>query len=113
MKSVKIILKFIILPIILVVTFNMFEYGLVWDKVDKFLYPIVLTVSSMMNFFIPKTRRFSLGIAFGMLILMVVLYLSNNLNLSNIIGSFGFALLLIVILSLFPQLIKKGYIERI
>ena len=113
MKSVKIILKFIILPIILVVTFNMFEYGLVWDKVDKFLYPTLLTAASMMNFFIPKTRRFSLGIAFGMLILMVVLYLSNNLNLSNIIGSFGFALLLIVILSLFPQLIKKGYIERI
>ena len=112
MKTIKIILKFIILPIILVVTFNMFEYGFVWDKVDKFLYPIVLTAVSMIIFFIPRVRRFSLMIAFGMLILMVLLYLSNNPNLANIIGSFGFALLLIVISSLFPQLIKKGYIEQ-
>lgn len=113
MKTIKIILKFIILPVILVVTFNMFEYGLVWDKVDKFFYPIVLAAVSMINFFIPKTRRYFLSIAFGMLILMVLLYLSNNLNLSNIIGSFGFALFLIVISSLFAQLIKKGYIEKI
>mgnify|MGYP001584557629 FL=1 len=112
MKTIKIILKFIILPIILVVAFNMFEYGFVWDKVDKFLYPFVLAAVSMIIFFIPGVRRFFLMIAFGMLILMVLLYLSNNPNLSNFIGSFGFALLLIVILSLLPQLIQKGQIEK-
>lgn len=96
----------------LVVTFNAFEYGFVWDKVDKFLYPLVLAAVSMIIFFIPSVRRFSLMIAFGMLILMVLLYLTNNPNLANVIGSFGFALLLIVISSLFPQLIQKGQIEK-
>lgn len=93
--------------------FNIFEYGLVWDKFNKYLYPIVLTAASMANLFVPKARKFSLGLAFGMLGLMVLFYLSDNLNRANTVGSFGFALLLIVILSLLPQLIKKGYIERI
>ncbi len=107
------ILKFILLPIILTLCFNVLEYGLVWDKIDKYLYPACLAGISMGNFFIPKTRKFSLSIAFGVLALMVVLYLSDNLNLANAIGSFGFAIILIVVLSLLPQFIKKGYIEKI
>lgn len=113
MKTINIILKFILLPVILVVIFNMFEYGLVWDKYDKYLYPIVLTAVALVNLFVPRARKFFLGLAFCLLALMVLLYLSGNLNRANTVGSFGFALLLIVILSLFPQLIKKGYIERI
>lgn len=111
--KIIVIIKFIILPIILVVIFNALEYGLVWDKADKFLYPAILTAASMMNFFIPNLRKFSLCIAFSALALMVVLYLSDHLNLANVLGSFGFALLLIVILSLSPQFIKKGYIEKL
>ena len=43
---------------------------------------------------------------------MIILYLFNELNLANIAGSFGFALLLIVISSYIPQIIKGGFVEK-
>ncbi len=112
MKDLKVIIRFIILPVCLVIVFNFLEYGLIWDKVSEFLYPILLTAIFIVNMQVSKLRRLSLALAYGMLILMIFLYLANQLDISNIIGSAGFAILIITLLTYLPELIKKGYLEK-
>lgn len=112
MKEIKFTIKFIILPVFLTVVFNFLEYGLIWNKFYKFLYPIILTTIFIINMQLSKLRRLSLALAYGMLTLMILLYLVNQLNLSNIIGSAGFAILIITLLTYLPEMIKKGYLEK-
>lgn len=73
---------------------------------------MVLTAIFIINMRRGKLRRFSLALAYGMLILMIFLYLVDQLNLSNIIGSAGFAILIITLLTYLPELIKKGCLEK-
>lgn len=112
MKVIRLLFKFLILPIFLVVFFNFLEYGFKWNRVDKFIYPAILAIITLIVFLIPKLRKLFFIFSFLMFSLMVLLYLLNKLNLADIVGSFGFALLLIVISSYIPEIIKKGFVER-
>lgn len=112
METIRLIAKFFILPLILTITFNFLEYGFSWDRVDKFIFPALLAVVAVLNFFIPRTRRYFLVLSFGLLAIMVVLYLIDQLSLSTQVGSFGFAVLILIVISYIPELIKKGYIEK-
>lgn len=112
MKEIKFLIRFIILPVILIIAFNFLEYGLVWDKIYKFLYPMLLTVIFIINIEIPKLRRFFLYLAYGLLILMIFLYLVDLLNLADIIGSSGTTILIITLFTYLPQIIKVGFIEK-
>lgn len=113
MKEIKPLINYFILPIILAVIFNFLEYGLVWDRYYKFLYPIGLAIFFTLNLSIPKFRKFSLILSFSMLLLMIMLYLFGELNLSNIVGSAGIAALLIVLVNYLPEFLKKGYLEKL
>lgn len=111
MKEMKII-KFTILSPILMVFFNFLEYGLVWNRLDQFIYPIILTVITYAILFIPKLRKLSLIVSFILFLSMILFYLINQLSLSDSFGSFGFSLLLITLTVYLPQMIKKGFIEK-
>lgn len=112
MKIIKSLVKFIIILFILTIFFNFLEYGFSWEGADKFIYSIALAVMAGVNFFIPYSRRYFLLAAYALLAIMVIFYLINQLPLSEAVGSFGFAILLIVMVSYLPTLIKKGYLER-
>ncbi|TSC87770.1 MAG: hypothetical protein G01um10147_456 [Microgenomates group bacterium Gr01-1014_7] len=112
MKVMRLLIKFLILPLILMSFFNFLEYGFEWNRPDQFIYPIVLTLVTLIIFFVSKLRKLFLSLSLSILFLMIFLYLLNELNLANIIGSFGFALLLIVISSYIPQIIKEGFVEK-
>lgn len=112
MEVIKKLVKFIIVLFVLLIVFNFLEYGFSWDKHEKLIFPTLLAIIGTLSFFIPLTRRYFLMLAFGLLGVMAILYLIEQMPLSILVGSFGFALLLIVISSLFPQLIKKGHIEH-
>ncbi len=112
MKEIKFFIKFIVLPVCLIIVFNFLEYGLIWNKIYNFLYPMLLTVISITNMQFPKFRRLSMVLAFTMLILMFFLYLMDQLSLSNIIGSSGIAILIITLFTYLPQIIKKGFVEK-
>lgn len=107
------LLKFIILPVILFLVFNFLEYGLSWNGADKFLIPGLLTAISIISFFISKFRKLLLILSVILLTLMVLFYLIDKLTLSNRVGSFGFALFVILIISYLPILVRKGYIEKL
>ena len=112
METLKIIIKFLILPIIFTILFNFLEYGFSWDRVDKFILPALLALVATINFFIVRARAYFLILSFVLLAVMVVLYLIDQLALSTNVGSFGFAVLIIIVISYIPELIKKGYIEK-
>lgn len=112
MKDIRLLFKFLILPIFLVVFFNFLEYGFKWNRLDQFIYPAILTIITLIIFLIPKLRILFFISSFFILSIMIFLYLFNELNLANIVGSFGFTLLLIVVVSYIPQIIKGGFVEK-
>lgn len=113
MVKMKILVNYIFLPILLIVIFNFLEYGLSWDRLDKFIYPIILTMISMIIFLNTKIRKLFMILSFTLLFLMAALYLLDELNLSNSVGSFGFTIFLIVVASYIPEMIRQGYVEKI
>lgn len=109
----KILLKYIFLPILLILVFNFLDYGWTWDRWEQFVYPIVFAVLALINFFIPKLRKTFITISFLILGIMVIVYLYGDINLANLVGSFGFALFCIVIISYIPTFFKNGFIEQL
>ena len=112
MHIVKVLTKFLILPLFLVVFFNLSEYGFKWNRIDKFIYPVFLMMLTLVTFLNPKLRKFLLTGSLVVLLLMIFLYLVDEVNMANIVGSFGFALLIIVVTSYMTQIVKMGYIDK-
>ena len=105
-------LKKILTALFLVVLFNFLEYGFVWNRIDQFVYPIILMIITLTVYYILSLRKIFFFFSFVLLLFMVLLYLLNELNLANIVGSFGFSLLLITLSTYLPQIIKRGFIEK-
>lgn len=109
----KNLLKLTVLPIFLMIIFNFLEYGGAWDGWNKFAYPALYTSISLVIVFKQSFRKLFLFVALSLISIMVVIYLFNEIYLSNLIGSLGLAILAIVFVSYIPGLIKKGYIENL
>lgn len=112
MKSIKVLIKYLVLPPLLIFFFNLLEYGFQWNRAEKFIYSLVLTVFTFAIVLRPKLKKYFLFLSLVALLLMVFIYLTGEIFIANIIGSFGFALLIIVISFYIPQIIKAGYVEK-
>lgn len=108
----KVVIRYILFPIILLMLFNFLEYGFSWARWDQLFYPILLTSLTVIIFFKTRLRKFFLLSALFLLGVMVLTYLLGQLDLANLIGSFSFALLIIVASSYIPKFIKEGFIEK-
>ncbi len=111
MNPVK-FLKGILTVCFLIILFNFLEYGFKWDRAEQFIYPIILMIVTLTVFYVSKLRKLFLISSFLILLVMIFLYLLDELNPANIVGSFGFALLLIVVASYLPQIVRKGFVEK-
>lgn len=113
MKSyIVFLIKIILLFIVLLGVFYILEFGFTIDSSDKLIKSFLLsgfTTAMVLNF---KLRRFVLIFSIICLIIMAFAYILDLGNLSNTIGSFGFSLLMITVLLYFPQIIKKGSVEK-
>lgn len=112
MNIFRLFTKFLVLPLFLIVSFNILEYGFEWNRPGKYIYPVILTIFTMVIFLKKDTRKYILIFSVLVFSLMIFFYLLIDVNLANTIGSFGFALLLIVVASYIPQIIKKGFVEK-
>lgn len=112
MNIIRQLTKFLFLPLFLTVFFNFLEYGFEWNRVEKFIYPVILMILVLIAFLKPKLRKLFLTLSLATLSLMILLYLIDEINMANMIGSFGFTILIIVIVSYMTQMIKRGYIEK-
>ena len=112
MKANKVLIKFVILPIFLVGFFNFLEYGFSWNRIDQFVYPIILMIITLIVYYIARLRKIFFIFSFILLLIMIFLYLLYELNLANTVGSFGFSIFLITMTAYLPQIFKKGFIEE-
>ncbi len=106
-------LKIILLMIILFGIFYILEYGFSFDSTDKLLKPSLLSAITMIMIFKPSFKHYIIFLISICLVLMIISSILNLLRFSNIVGEFGFSLLVITIILYLPQLIKKGHIERV
>lgn len=103
------------LIIILLISFPIFiwlESGFSIKSVVDLINPFIFTTSlvlSIGNFF----RRILLTCAFILLIIMVAFYLFWQIDISSWLGSLGMGILTIYVLGYLPDLVKKGYVEKI
>lgn len=112
MKIVFSILKLGFFFIFLIV-FYIFEHGFIFDSFDKFIGPVLLSGLTVMMLLKPNLKRRILLLSSILLILMILFYILNIPNWSKNTGDFGFSLLIVTIFLYLPQIIKKGYIERL
>ncbi len=113
MNSAK---KIILIPILIVIftfSFTFLEIGLEIHKITQIIQPFIFALSAVLCILYNSLRRLILKISLVLLALMVLTYLFDNLDFANWIGSLGFGMLVIVIFSYLPILIKKGYIENL
>lgn len=112
MKSIKVLIKYLVLPLFLIFFFNFLEFGFRWNRVEKFIFPLVLTMFTFAIVLRPELKKIFLSLSLAALLLMVFIYLIDEIIIANIIGSFGFALLIIVMSFYIPQIVKDGYLEK-
>lgn len=102
--------EFLFLITLFALLFNYLEFGWSWDQQFKFLYSFSLSCVSATVILKPNLRSLFLKASLILLAIMVLFYLTNQLGAANILGSFGFAILLVVVCSYMPNLIKEGHI---
>lgn len=107
-------LKRILFFAILLSTLYILEYGFTFtfDFSSKLLRPFSLSILAIIMIFRPNSKPYILLLVGVCFILMILTYFFNLLDFSNMIGSFGFSLLVITIFLYLPQIIKNGHIEK-
>ncbi len=105
------IVKKILLILFFLVVFVVLNEGGKINQMDQLIQPLLFAVSAVISVYSPKFRKYIIRLSAGLLFIMVITYLFNELEISSWMGSLGFGLLFISVFSYSPQLIKKGYIE--
>lgn len=106
----KIVLKFFV-SIVSV----LFFWGLESGFTLRNGYELIKSITFACSLFIvltQKYKRYVLWIAIFLLISMCVFYLFWQIPFSDLLGSIGFGMFFIFVLSYFPELTRKGFIEE-
>lgn len=93
--------------------FNNVEFELLNRAMNKNFQSIIFSAVLAVSSFKPGLRMKMIYTALVFISAAAVIYLMNNLALSNSFASIGIGMLFLILFSYFPQLIKKGYIEKI
>lgn len=110
-KNKKLFLKLFI-AIISVGLFWGFESGFSLRNGDELIKSIIFSIT-LLIILITKYKKIILWISICLLILMVILYLFWQIPLSTLFGSIGLGMFLIYIFSFMPDLIKRGFVEKL
>lgn len=107
--------KILIAIMILIISFPIFiwlENGLAIKGSSDLIKPVIFSFSASFAY-INFKRRLLLILSMIMLFIMVIFYLFWQIDLANWFGSLGFGMLVIYTLGHIPQLLKKGYVEKL
>lgn len=107
--------KVILLPIILLISSLIFTYldqGVEINDISQIIQPLIFSIFFTISILFLSVRRYFLALSMCLLGLMVLTYLFHLLDISSWIGSLGFGIFFVTIVSYIPQCIKNGYIEK-
>lgn len=103
---------FVLIFLISFVIFMILEYGRFTTLITELIHPIIFSTISSWIFILPSSRYTILLFSLFSFLVMAVFYLFQLVEIANWIGSLGFGILVITVVSCLPQLIKKGFIEK-
>lgn len=112
MKEIKKMSVALVFLIILTIIFTILDSGLNIKQLNLLIQPLIFGVAATISFLFGSYRKLLLFFSATLLSLMIITYLFNLLDLANWIGSLGFGILIIVLFSYIPVLIKKDHIEK-
>lgn len=98
---------------ILFLIFNTSEFELLNEGSSKNIQSIIFSICAGIVVFYPKYKSKLISGSFVLLLIMVIFYLFAAIKLANSIGSLGFGILTITVMSYIPTIFKKGYIEKL
>lgn len=90
--------------------FIILEYGRLPDSLNGIIQPIIFAIVVVLIFIKGQYRQAILWMSSMLFFLMVFFYFLNQIPVSNWVGSLGIGILVILIFSYLPQLIKNGHI---
>ncbi len=93
--------------------FDLSEFEPLNRIISKDIQAFVFSITLIISIFIPKFRTKLFYLSFFILLSMIGSYLINEITLSNALASLGIGILLLTSLSYLPEIIKKGYIEKL
>ncbi len=108
-KNILFAILFIVVLIFLFFVNTGFSAEARWQDLQTIIFAIVFFI----NLLWPKTGKLILLSTIPLLLLMVVFFTLGQFDQANIFGSTAIGLAVLVLIGNLPQLIKKGYIERI
>ena len=112
MKNTKLILV-VVISIILFFIFSAFEFEPLNQVTSKYIQSAIFSLTFLIVTIKPKLRIKIFYLTFLLFFLMVGFYLFQRLALANSLASVGIGIFFITSLSYLPELIKKGYIEKL
>lgn len=107
--------KIIIAPILTIIftfIFHLLSFELETNSVNRIIQPLIFSITLVIGILFSTFRKVVIIISLILLLLMILTYLFNILDFSNWLGSLGFGMLFITIMTYLPEFIKKGYIEK-
>lgn len=108
MKYVRSLFVFIVSLLFFIIL----EYGQVTVLVKEMVQPVIFALVMAFIYLNSNLRVVLFWFALSLIILMILSYLFNLLPFANWTGSLGVGILIILIVSYIPQIIKKGFIDR-
>ncbi len=109
----KEIIKFLLILIFVLPVLFFLNTGFSNDSLWKTSQTIVFSVLFSLSLIWSFSRKYILILSGLLLIFMAVFFISGQSRWAEIFGSSGFGLVILVLISLLPQFIKKGYVEKI
>lgn len=93
--------------------FNLIEFTLLNQSMSKYLQSLIFSTILVLSLFQPKLRIKFIFTSFFLIFAVILLYLINQLSLSNALASASLGMITIVLFTYLPQLIKKGFVEKL
>lgn len=86
-----------------------FEADIWWEDVQT----IILASGFSLGIFWAQLRKFILLLSTVFIFVMVILYILKQFEMANLFGSTAIGLFFLSLICYLPQLVRKGYIEKI
>ncbi len=107
------IIKVIIIFVVSMTVFSFLEYETSLNKIHTLIQPLFFSITLSICLVWPSFRKIFIFCALIFLTIMIFTYLLNILDIAEWVGSLGFGMLVITLISFSGDFIKKGYIERL
>lgn len=97
---------------VLAIIFSLLDNGGKIVQIDQIISPLVFALAAVGSMRVHTIRRIFLIISLSLLAFMVITYLLNRIDIANWLGSLGFGIFFVTIISYLPKCIKDGNIDK-